>query len=175
MLTGTTIESIDATHAPAGPDACRRNQLLRAVGYGTLVSGVLDATDGVIAFGLLGMNPIQVLQYIASGAFGPAAFEGGLVTAAAGAVFHFLIALVAAAVYVTGATRLTVLRRQWIAAGLLYGMWVWGFMAFGVLPLTRVTAITPTVPLLLNGVIGHAIFVGLPIAYFARRVGNSRM
>lgn len=174
MLTGTAIETAAATSAPGATAVCRRNQLLRAVGYGTLVSGILDAADGVIAFGLLGMNPIQVLQYIASGAFGPAAFEGGLFTAIAGAGFHFLIALVAAAVYVTGAIYLPVIRRQWIVAGLLYGVWVWAFMAFGVLPVTSVSSTPLTVPLLLNGVIGHAIFVGLPIAFFARRIGNSR-
>lgn len=36
--------------------------------WGGLTAGVLDSVDAVIAFGLKGMNPIQVLQYIASGA-----------------------------------------------------------------------------------------------------------
>ena len=34
------------------------------------MTGVLDSVDPVIAFGLKGMNPIQVLQYVASGLFG---------------------------------------------------------------------------------------------------------
>jgi hypothetical protein len=38
--------------------------------YGGLIAGTLDAIDGVVALGLKGMNPIQVLQYIASGLFG---------------------------------------------------------------------------------------------------------
>ena len=52
----------------------------RAILWGGLIAGVLDATDGVVAFGLKGMNPLQVLQYIASGLLGPASFKGGLAT-----------------------------------------------------------------------------------------------
>ena len=37
---------------------------------GGLLAGTLDAMDGVVAFGFNGMNPIQVLQYIASGLLG---------------------------------------------------------------------------------------------------------
>jgi hypothetical protein len=35
--------------------------------WGGLVAGVLDSIDADVAFGLNGMNPIQVLQFIASG------------------------------------------------------------------------------------------------------------
>src|SRR5215472_1773924 len=63
----------------------------QAIFWGGLVAGVLDAVDGVIAYGTQGLNPIQVLQYIASGALGQSAFEGGLATAALGAAFHFAI------------------------------------------------------------------------------------
>jgi hypothetical protein len=61
----------------------------QAIFWGGLVAGILDAVDGVIAFGTQGLNPIQVLQYIASGALGKSAFQGGLATAALGAVFSF--------------------------------------------------------------------------------------
>jgi hypothetical protein len=47
---------------------------LRATLLGGLIAGTLDAVDGVIAFGTQGLNPIQVLQYIASGALGQAGF-----------------------------------------------------------------------------------------------------
>jgi hypothetical protein len=64
---------------------------------GGLVAGVLDAVDGVVAFGLKGLNPLQVLQYIASGLLGPASFQGGFGTAAVGTVLHFFIAFAAVA------------------------------------------------------------------------------
>jgi len=45
---------------------------LHAIFLGGLIAGTLDAVDGVIAFGTQGLNPIQVLQYITSGALGQA-------------------------------------------------------------------------------------------------------
>ena len=75
---------------------------MQAIFGGGLIAGVLDAIDGVIAYGAQGLNPIQVLQYIASGALGKSAFQGGLATAALGAAFHFGIAWVAAAVIRVG-------------------------------------------------------------------------
>jgi len=80
--------------------------------WGGLTAGVLDSVDAVIAFGLKGMNPIQVLQYIASGALGSEAFKGGLATAALGAALHFFIAFVVAAVYYTASRKLTALYRE---------------------------------------------------------------
>jgi hypothetical protein len=148
------------------------NPFLRAVVLGGIVSGVLDATDGVIAFGIQGLNPIHVLQYIASGAFGDSSFKGGLLTAGAGVAFHFFIAFVAAAVFAIAASKLRVLRTHWAIAGLVYGACVWAFMNLGVLPLSAVKPSPFSLPMFLNGIIGHALFVGLPIAYFSRGLGR---
>jgi hypothetical protein len=143
---------------------------VQAIFWGGLVAGILDAVDGVIAFGTQGLNPIQVLQYIASGTLGKSAFQGGLATAALGATFHFMIAWVAAAVFVLANQRLEILKTRAVPAGLLYGAAVYFFMNYLVLPLSAVAAGTFQLGLFLNGVIGHALFVGLPISLFARRV-----
>ena len=142
----------------------------QAIFWGGLVAGILDAVDGVIAFGTQGLNPIQVLQYIASGALGQSAFQGGLATAAVGAAFHFTIAWVAAAVFVLATRRSEILKTHAVLAGLLYGTALYFFMNYLVLPLSAVAASTFHLGLFLNGVIGHALFVGLPITLFARRV-----
>jgi uncharacterized membrane protein YagU involved in acid resistance len=142
---------------------------VRAIFWGGLIAGVLDAIDGVIAYGTQGLNPVQVLQYIASGALGKSAFQGGLTTAALGAAFHFSIAWVAAAVFVLASRRLEILKTHAVLAGLLYGAAVYFFMNYLVLPLSAVAAGTFQLGLFLNGVIGHALFVGLPISLFARR------
>jgi hypothetical protein len=63
---------------------------VQAIFRGGLIAGVLDAIDGVIAYGTQGLNPIQALQYVASGALGRWAFRGGLTTAALGAAFHLV-------------------------------------------------------------------------------------
>jgi len=143
---------------------------VQAIFWGGLVAGILDAVDGVIAFGTQGLNPIQVLQYIASGALGQSAFQGGLATAALGAAFHFTIAWVAAGVFVLATRRLQILKTHAVPAGLLYGTAVYFFMNYFVLPLSAVAASTFHLGLFLNGVIGHALFVGLPISLFARRI-----
>lgn len=142
---------------------------VQAIFWGALVAGLLDAVDGVIAYGTQGLNPIQVLQYIASGALGKSAFQGGVATAALGAAFHFSIAWVAAAIFVLASRRLQLLKTHAVPAGLLYGVAVYFFMNYLVLPLSAVAAGTFQLGLFLNGVIGHALFVGLPISLFARR------
>ena len=142
---------------------------VQAIFWGGLAAGILDAVDGVIAFATQGLNPIQVLQYIASGALGKSAFHGGLVTAGLGAAFHFSIAWIAASVFVLASRLLQPLKTHPVPSGLLYGGAVYFFMTYLVLPLSAVTASTFHLGLFLNGVIGHALFVGLPISLFARR------
>ena len=137
--------------------------------WGGLVAGALDATDGVAAYGLLGLNPIQVLQYIASGALGAAAFKGGLLTAGAGVLLHFFIAFTVAAVFYLGTRALPQLAKNYVAAGLAYGATVFFVMNYLVLPLSAVAPSPFSLPLFLNGVIGHALLVGLPIGWFAHR------
>ena len=125
--------------------------------------------DGVIAFGTQGLNPIQVLQYIASGLLGKSSFEGGLATAGLGTILHFFIAFVVAAVYVVASRRIAALKRQAVIFGLLYGAAVYFFMNYLVLPLSAVGHSPFKLGLFLNGVVGHALFVGVPIAWIGRR------
>jgi hypothetical protein len=140
---------------------------------GGLVAGTLDAVDAVIAYGILGMNPVQVLQYLASGILGGSAYAGfsaaGIAYAGLGAGLHFIIACTVAAVYYAGALKLPALTRRPGAFGLLYGAGVFLFMTFLVLPSSNVTKSPFSVGLFLNGIIGHALFVGLPIAFYATR------
>lgn len=143
----------------------------RAVLYATVVVGVLDATDGVVFLGLHGQNPIQVLQYIATSLLGPRSFEDGLGSAALGLALHFATSLVVAAIYILASRRITVLRTRWAPLGLLYGAAVWAVMNLLFLPLTAVVSSQLTGAALANGLIGHAVFVGLPSAYFAMRAG----
>ena len=147
----------------------------RAILYATLVVGVLDATDGVVFLGLHGQNPIQVLQYIASSLLGPRSFSGGLASAGLGLVVHFAIALAVAAIYILASRRVAVLRTQWVLFGPLYGAAVWTVMNLVVLPLTAVVHGPITTAALANGLIGHALFVGLPSAFFANESESGRI
>jgi len=142
----------------------------QAILWGGLIAGVLDATDGVIAYGIQGLNPIQVLQYIASGMLGKSAFTGGLAAAAVGALLHFFIAFVVATVYVLASRQINALKTQPVPIGLLFGAAVYLVMTYLVLPHSAVAPSPFSLPMFLNGIIGHALFVGLPIALATRRV-----
>jgi hypothetical protein len=59
----------------------------------TIASGLLDATAGVVVYWIYkGLNPLQVLQYIASGIFGPAVINGSFLYVIIGLLLHFVIA-----------------------------------------------------------------------------------
>ena len=165
MTTPLNQSRMGGTRAAAGSLS-----VFRAIVYATLLAGALDATDGVVFFGLQGLNPIQVLQYIASGLLGAQSFRGGLATAGFGVLVHFSIALAVAAIYLLASRRIPALRTQWLMLSLLYGAAVWAVMNLAILPLSAVAPGHITTVALLNGVIGHAIFVGLPIAFFAKKV-----
>jgi hypothetical protein len=165
MTESLNQSGMSGTRNPAGS-----LPLSRAILYAALLAGTLDATDGVVFFGLHGLNPIQVLQYIASGLLGAQSFRGGLATAGVGVGVHFAIALVVAGIYLFASRRIPALRSQWVMLGLAYGAAVWAVMNLAILPLTAVAQSHLTTSGLLNGVIGHALLVGLPIAFFANKV-----
>jgi hypothetical protein len=101
-----------------------------------LAGGLLDIVYACIASAVRsGRAPGAVLQSVASGWLGKAAYEGGAATAALGLVTHFGIAITMAAVYGVAATRLAVLReRPWLA-GPIYGLGLYLVMYHVVLPL----------------------------------------
>ena len=165
-----TTSTLNPTPRSEPQPAARTLPVSRAILHATLMVGALDAADGVVFRGLHGQNPIQVLQYIASSLLGARSFSGGLATAGLGLVVHFAIALVVAAIYILASRRVAVLRTQWALLGLLYGAAVWAVMNLVVLPLTAVAHSPITTAALVNGVMGHALFVGLPSAFFAKKV-----
>jgi uncharacterized membrane protein YagU involved in acid resistance len=148
----------------------KRISTTQAILWAALIAGALDALDGVVYFGLHGLNPIQVLQYIASGALGVSSFDGGLATAALGALIHFVIAGVVASLYILLSRQLPFVNRYPVAFGLFYGAAVYLFMTYLVLPHSAVAPSPFSMAALLNGLAGHALFVGLPIALAARKV-----
>lgn len=137
--------------------------LLRA----TLIAGVaIGIIGGVefVAFYYFAMNmqPLVLYQFIASALMGPSAFAGGYTTALIGVLLHFLISFVVAGVYLAAAARFRFLR--YVIFALLYGILVNVVMSMGVLPFTALPKMAVTLPLLLNGFIGDAIIIGIPLA-----------
>lgn len=135
-----------------------------------LIAGLLDISAAFIQYySRTGRNPLAVLKFIASGAFGRRALTGGSDMIVWGLVFHFLLALAFAGLFFWMAARLPLLRKAWVGAGIAYGLAVWIVMNGAVVPLSR----TPELPLDWPGaLIGISILIaciGLPIAYLAKR------
>lgn len=155
-------------------DQANRTQIRNAILAGGLVAGILDAIDAVIAFkAVLGFDPVPIYQFVASGLLGPSAFAGGAATALLGLAVHFLIAFVAAAIFVLASVAIPALRRRPFLSGAVFGIGVYGVMNYIVIPLSRIPASPFSLPLFLNGLVGHALLVGLPIAYAARHYRGS--
>jgi hypothetical protein len=141
----------------------------RAILLGGLAAGI---GDSVLALVLYRVSLTVIYQSVASGLLGRDAFRGGLATAALGMLLHFFIATTAAAVYVLASLRIRPLARWPVPCGLAFGVAVYFFMKYVVLPLSAVPRLTPFDP---AAMVGHAFLVGLPIAFFASRAGRGRV
>lgn len=145
---------------------------IRAVVTGGLAAGVLDILAAFAVYAPRGVSPLRILQSISSGLLGVAAFGGGAGTAALGLALHFLIAGVAAWVYSVASLRLPVLARRPLVWGPLYGIAVYVFMTFVVLPLSAVPK-RPFAPgMAAVMLLVHVVCVGLPIAIAVNRQGG---
>ncbi len=147
---------------------------LSAILVGGSLVAVLDGLNAIVAYRLvLGLDPVQIYQFVASGMLGPSAYSGGLPAALLGVAVHCAVSFSAAAAYVLASRRFRSLIERPLASGLLFGVGVFAFMNYVVIPLSQIEPGPFSLPLFLNGVIGHALFVGLPIAYAARRAKRS--
>ena len=144
----------------------------RAILLGGLTVGILDILDAFVFFGLRGVAAQRILQAIAAGLLGrDAAVAGGLRTALLGLVLHFIIATGVVTTYYLVSRVVPVLIRHPIICGMLYGIVVFFVMQLVVLPLSATAGgkLLPSGVVLINGLLIHALGVGLPAALFTAR------
>jgi hypothetical protein len=143
--------------------------LWKVIACATLVVGILDISDAFIFYSLRGVTPTRILQGIASGVLGRAAFTMGHRSALLGLFFHFFIAFSATTVFLLAAYKLPLSRHPWLY-GTLFGIALYIVMNDIVLPLSRI-GLRPTPPLvpLINGVAALVFCIGIPLAFIARR------
>ena len=142
----------------------------RVIFWAGLIAGTLDLTGAcVVAWLRTGVTPVRIFQSVASGLYGPASFTGGAKTAVLGVVLHFIIAITWAAVYYLASRRLSFLIDHTIIAGVIYGVFVWLFMNFVVLPMSAVTQRPVPLSARIIGMLIIIFCIGLPIAFIVRR------
>ena len=134
------------------------------------VGATCDIAYAILYYGWKGVSAERILQTIASGLLGKTAFDGGWPAAALGLACHYAIVIVAAALFHAVARRWAWPREEPITAGLVYGVGIYGFMNFVVLPLSAYPY-PLRFPLLTTatGLLVHMVGVGLPISLIARR------
>ena len=128
---------------PASTGTSRAGPAILAAG---LLCGTMDITAAFITWAPKGLSPVRLLQGIASGLLGPAAFRGGWATAALGLVLHFLIAFTAATVFYATSRRIVALLHHPWFAGVGYALVVYAFMYWVVMPLSRLRRGPVTLP-----------------------------
>ncbi|MBX7172305.1 MAG: hypothetical protein K1X72_15165 [Pyrinomonadaceae bacterium] len=130
-----------------------------------LIAGTLDILSAI--FILAGGNAIGTLKYIASGAFGKAALEGGNEMVVYGLIFHYIIATCWTTAFILLYPKLKLLHwNKWLNA-IAYGLIVQTLMSFVVLPLTNIAPRTFNLWGFTKNALILMYAIGLPAALMA--------
>jgi hypothetical protein len=153
----------------AAASSMRKGNALQAIGAGGLIAGTLDFTQAFILFGR------NVPFVVAAGLLGPQVIQGGGTGAyILGFVLHFFIAFSVTAIYYAASRRLHFMLEHPLVCGLFYGMAVELVMSYIVLPLSALHVRGPfELRDIIQGLIGHMIFIGLPVAFSVRRFARN--
>ena len=138
--------------------------------WGSLIAGTLDICAACLTAWLrAGLGPIRLCQFVASALLGPAAFDGGVQTALLGLALHFLIATIWTIVFYFASRKFLFLVERPVQFGLIYGIAVYLFMNFVVIPLSRITPRPATITGRTIGLLTIMFCIGLPISLIVRR------
>lgn len=123
-------QPLSGSEAPA---TNQRSAVLMAILCGGLVAGTLDIGSASL---INWLNPIVILHAIASGILGSASFLYGWHAALLGLILQWAMSLLIATIYVSAASRISWLKRQWVPAGVAYGIIIFVVMNYVIVPLS---------------------------------------
>lgn len=142
---------------------------LKVVCTSGIVAGTVDIGSACVIFKC---NPIVILQAVAAGLLGTAAFHMGFSAAALGLVLQWAMSIVIAGCCALTSHRFDGLARHWVAAGLAYGVVIYFVMNYIVVPLSA--ALKPgaiTARLFIENMAAMLLF-GLIITYRLKGLGH---
>lgn len=138
---------------------------MRWVFLGGFVAGLLDILFAWAFWAVKAGTPaMRVFQSVAAGVLGREAFTGGGSTAALGLLLHFTITTAMAFAYHLAALWLPMLVRRPIACGAAYGLFLFAFMRYVVVPLSAAGGPSKDPAWIGAMVAAHVALVGIPIA-----------
>lgn len=142
------------------------SRVMKSLIYGGLIAGTVDIGAASI---INALNPLIILQAIATGLLGRASFQDGAGSMVLGLLLQWGMSILIAAFYTLAANRWPVLARRWFLWGTLYGVVVFIVMNYVVVPLSA-APFKPTHALSWFVENGLAMLVfGWIIAYTANR------
>ena len=146
-----------------------------AVLVGGLVGGALDILFAISFAAYNGIPAMRLLQSVASGLLGRDAYSGGTPTAALGLTLHFAMAIAFAGAFVLASRRLPLLVGRPYIFGGLFGVGVFLFMRFVVLPWSAFPHPVSFKPLATTlDLLSHVFLFGIPIALAAKAASPVR-
>jgi hypothetical protein len=159
-------------NAPSALATSQNSRAFPAIFWAGLLCGCMDISAAFITWYLKGVKPARLLRGIAAGLLGNKSFEGGIPTAALGLGIHYLVAFTAATVFYFASRKLTFMTRQPFLYGPIFGILVYAFMYWVVMPLSARPPGKFSLSNTVIAIITHIICVGTPIAlvesYFSR-------
>lgn len=111
----------------------RNSGMLMSILLGGWVAGTVDIGAAVLIYRV---SPIVILQAIASGVLGKAAFDGEIAVAMLGLTLQWGMSLLIAGIYVLASRWFGWLNRHWVGAGTAYGAVIYLVMHYVVRPLS---------------------------------------
>jgi hypothetical protein len=137
-----------------------------------IIAGLADIMGATISFMMSGgSNPVRILQYIASGVYGKAAFDGGTGMAILGFLFHMFNAMAFTLFFFIIYPTLRKISENPYVWIVVYGAAVWTVMNKIVVPLSNVTRLgTPTLRGMAIQMGILIICIGIPVVIGARRL-----
>ena len=135
-----------------------------------LLVGSLDIIAALVNFYIkTGKDPLIVLKYIASAAFGKSAFSGDSLMAVWGLLLHFLIALIWTIFFFFLYPKLKMLSWNRILTGIVFGIFIWLVMTQLVVPMSKASGGSFHLKQAIIAVLILIGAIGLPLSFIAHR------
>ena len=139
-----------------------------------LLAATLDLTFAFTFYGLRGATPGGILTYIASALVGPSAKTMGAFSVVLGGCLHYFIALCAAFAYLLASRYFEPLIRHPVPYGAAFGVAMYVFMNFVVVPLSQLHFHLPPLPGVIGELFSHIFLFGMVIAVGVARGSRER-
>jgi hypothetical protein len=146
-------------------------RLIRAAVAAGLAGNIAISIYLSIALPLFFHTPALLLfQWDDSNIVGDAAYAGGWGSAALGFFFDCIVAIAWGALFTAAYAGVPAIRRNSAVCGLLFGVVVMLAMFFVVVPLGHAQHPSTNPHALLNALVAHTFFFGLPVALVVRKL-----